>query len=91
MMTLFERVPFKTEAPKGSCLLHIYARNGRAVATVTQYQWYASGDPRHDDYAELETSRPDLADLVIARFGMAGTEVALESDELWNPKWGMLR
>ena len=89
-MALFERVPFKTEAPKGPSLLHIYRRNGRAIATVTKYQWHAPDDPRHDSYAELETSRPDLAELIIARFATPGTEVALESDDLWNPKWGRL-
>ena len=91
MTTLFERVPFKTEAPKGPLLLHIYRHNGRALATVTQYSWYAPDDPRHDGYAELDTSPPRPADEVVARFWDSGAEVALESEDLWNPQWGRLR
>jgi hypothetical protein len=91
MSALFERVPFKTEAPKGDRLLHVYKIQGRAVATVTHYRWFET-DARSDlSYAELETSRPDSAEEVIARFARTGAEVALESDDLWNPRWGYLR
>jgi len=91
MSTLFERVPFKTEEPKGPSLLHIFSRNGTVVATVTQYQWYEPDGHEHTGYAELETSRPCPAEDVVARFRLTGAEIALESDDLWNPRWGYLR
>lgn len=91
MSTLFERVPFKTEAPRGDRLLHVYRIRGRAVATVTQFRWF-DGDGRNQAaYAELQTSSPTPADEVISRFRHMGAEIALESDDLWKPEWGYLR
>lgn len=89
MTSMFVRVPYKTEAPQGPSLLHIYRRNGRALATVTRYIWHKDGTGQHG-YAELETSTPDPADDVMAYYGRIGAEVALESDDLWNPQWGRL-
>ncbi len=89
MTSIFVRVPYKTEAPQGPNLLHIYRRNGRAFATVTRYIWHKDGTGQNG-YAEIETSDPDPADTVIEYFSHIGAEVALESDDLWNPSWGRL-
>ncbi len=91
MTALFERVPFKTEAPKGPSLLHIYRHNGHALATVTRYIWHQPEGPHRNGYAELETSQPDMAEEVMSYYGRIGAEVALETDDLWNPDWGRLR
>ncbi|MGO6723081.1 hypothetical protein ACC717_09520 [Rhizobium ruizarguesonis] len=83
----FHRVLFEAdEAPDVGALIRIFSLRGKIVATVTRYQLFEPDRHEHTGYINQVTTEPIGANDVLKH----GGQVALESDDLWNEKWGVL-
>lgn len=87
----FHRVPFETnEAPATGVLIKIFRVRGEIVATVTRYHWFEPDGHQHTGYIDQVITKPTCADDVLIEFRKHGGQIALESDDLWTERWGVL-
>lgn len=88
----WKRVPFDASAEDtGGTIIRITrGRRGEVMASVESLQWHEPDGHEYTGYAAASEGGRRLAGDVIADYRKLSADIALESDDLWNPEWGNL-